>query len=113
MQQMLKLELKIKEFQDAVQNDKYDSVIEKLLRKIDVLKIGISFWQREFSKADDTNGIYYLWIKSKTENKKEIIFDIMHELGHCLDPIKIPLDDRYNEELRKGREVRAWRIADQ
>lgn len=116
MQPLTLLDLKIKEFKTWMQIPEYENALQTLIRQAFEQDIGISFWNRHYSKSDYTytTGTCQLWIKREPMlgSRKEVVFDIMHEMGHCLDPIKLPLDDRYNVELRKGRELRAWAIAD-
>jgi hypothetical protein len=109
------LEQNIRKFQQVIQVPEYDAVIDKVLRKAGALNIGASFWDQTYSKAQDTNGIYYLWIKSDATsgNRKELVYDLMHELGHCLDPLKLGRENKGNAILELGREERAWALADQ
>ncbi|GAB3327448.1 hypothetical protein ACFQT0_28590 [Hymenobacter humi] len=111
---LLQLERNIGKFQQTIQVPEYDNVIDKLLRKAGNLNIGASFWNETYSKAQDTNGIYYLWIKSSavSGNRKELVYDMMHELGHCLDPLKLGKENKGNAALELAREERAWALAD-
>lgn len=110
-----KLDRSIKEFQQTIHVPEYDAVIEKILRKADALGIQVSFWGEDYSMAEDRDGVYYIRIRRKAAsgNRKELVYDMMHELGHCLDPIKLGIQNQHNHVLRLDREIRAWAMADQ
>lgn len=105
---------KIKEFQSLIANYKYDGVAQKLIEEVYAHQIDIGFFDIAYSKTQTSEYGCYLCIKKKPQfgNTAELIFDIMHELGHCLDDIKLQKKDEYNIELRREREIRAWHIAD-
>ncbi|RZK32392.1 MAG: hypothetical protein EOO61_16955 [Hymenobacter sp.] len=107
------IEQVIEKFQDAVGVPEYNGVIEKLIRKAYDHKIDIILSNYPSSaRQDRVHGIDYT-IKilrlPDSGDTKEILFDMMHEMGHCFDPAKL-LPDRSNE---KERETRAWEFADE
>ena len=110
------IEQKIREFKDTVRAPEYNSVIENLMRKAYENNIQVYLWSQGYSSAKDQepDGICIVRIDNNPDsgNMNEIIFNLMHELGHCYDPNKLPLADKNNIILRRGREVRAWQIAD-
>lgn len=110
-----KLDRSIKEFQQTIQVPEYDAVIEKTLRKADALGIPMSFWGEIYSMAEDRDGGYHIRIRRKAAsgNRKKLVYDMMHELGHCLDPLKLGRENKGNAALVLAREERAWALADQ
>jgi hypothetical protein len=115
-----KLDRSIKEFQHTIQVPEYDMVIDKLLRKASQLDIPMSFWGESYSMAEDceTEGCeskYRIRIRraAPSGNRKELVYDIMHEMGHCLDPLKLGLGNKGNAKLMLAREQRAWAVANE
>jgi len=110
-----KLDRRIKEFQQTIQVPEYNDAIEKTLRKADALGIPMSFWGENNSVAEDRDGLYHIRIRRQAAsgNRKELLYDMMHELGHCLDPDKLEIENKGNAELELAREIRAWALADQ
>ena len=116
-----KLERTIKEFQQTIQVSEYNSVIERILRGADELaaerkmNLSFSFWDKEYSVVEDTDGTYRIRInrKAASGNRKELVYAMMHELGHWLDPQKLGLKNRENVKMKLDREMRAWSLADQ
>jgi phage regulator Rha-like protein len=111
-----KLRRRIEEFIQTVAQPAYDSVIEKLIKKANTNQIEVAHYPgSETSKARaEKHGGYIMFIKGKTPsgNRKELIYDIMHEMGHCLDEIKLAKEDEQNKPLVMARELRAWQFAD-
>ncbi|RZK45326.1 MAG: hypothetical protein EOO61_00235 [Hymenobacter sp.] len=116
-----KIKMNIKEVRDTLETVEYDKVIEGLLRKVYSHNMTIAFYDNRKDSVcetttDEIDGSITCILRIKKKpifgNVKEILFDIMHEMGHGLDEIKLSLEDRYNLEVRKARELRAWEIAD-
>ena len=108
------IEEKIKQFQDAIGTPEYNSAIEDLIRTAYDYKIQIILSvQPSHARPENEifSGSYVVKILRlpKSGNSKEILFDMMHEMGHCFDPNKL-LPDKSNE---KERERRAWEFADE
>jgi hypothetical protein len=102
----------IETFKELVQIPAYDDVLEALIRKAFEQNIRVGAFEIEASRFEESRGgVLDLLIKKKPKfySIREVIFDIMHELGHALDPIKLA-PDRSNE---REREERAWAFADQ
>jgi hypothetical protein len=102
----------IETFKELVQIPAYDDVLETLIRKAFEQNIRVGAFGIEASRFEESRGgVLDLLIKKKPKfySIREVIFDIMHELGHALDPIKLA-PDRSNE---RAREERAWAFADQ
>ncbi|TFZ62979.1 hypothetical protein E4631_23925 [Hymenobacter sp. UV11] len=116
-----KIKMGIREVRDTLETAEYDSVIESLLRKVYSRNMTISFYENRKdsvceTSTDEIDGSItcVLRIKKKPAfgNVKEILFDIMHEMGHGLDENRLELKDKCNLEVRYARELRAWKIAD-
>lgn len=106
----------IQAFKSAVAEPSLDTVIEVLINKAYEKMRGISLWgvdSPNVSKVQSvpvSNGyVYYLTISQSAPNKREIIYELLHEMGHAFDEIKLDLSDKENSE--KGRERRAWAFA--
>lgn len=61
----------------------------------------MSFWGENNSVAEDRDGLYHIRIRRQAAsgNRKELLYDMMHELGHCLDPDKLGIENKGNAEL--------------
>jgi hypothetical protein len=108
------LETRIVEFQHAVGVPAYNPVIDRLLRKVADLRIQLNWWTgSESSKQQILYGFGWIDIKTvvPSGNYKELVFDLLHELGHYLDKEK--LTDPNDDALVQAREIRAWRLADE
>lgn len=103
-----------KELQSLVANPKYDEVARRLIEKVYIHQIRIGFLDVPYSKTQTGDYGCILTIKTKPQDGDtvELLFDVMHELGHCLDKIKLLKKDERNIELRRERELRAWQFAD-
>jgi len=108
----------IQEFKDAVAEPSLDTVIEAIINKAYERMSGVSLWGVDSPKVSKvqsspgTNGyIYYLTISQSAPNKREIIYELLHEMGHAFDEIKLDLSDKENSE--RGRETRAWQFANE
>lgn len=109
------LDERIAEFQQAVGVPAYDEMIERLLRQAAVLKVRLGWYTGSCrSKQVVLYGICYIDIKTlpSSGNLKELVYDLMHELGHWLVPIKLGPGDEKDDALVLGRELRAWKLAD-
>lgn len=106
------LETRIVEFQQAVGVPAYNPVIDRLLRKVAELRIQLNWWTgSESSKQQILYGFGWIDIKTKVPsgNYRELVFDLLHELGHYLDPEK--LTNPHDDALVQAREIRAWKLA--
>jgi len=115
-----KLDRSIREFQQTIQVPEYDVVIDKLLRKAGELNIPMSFWgenysMAEYCAAEDCESEYRILIRrtASSGNRKELVYDMIHEMGHCLDPLKLGLVNKGDAKLMLAREQRAWAAADE
>ncbi|SNR88577.1 alkaline phosphatase family protein [Hymenobacter mucosus] len=98
-----------------------EHVVADLVRLADLERIAVAYNNEPWSYAspliDDTDG-YLFRIRIKPhpvnmESRAELVFDILHELGHCFDLEVLALEDKDNNAKKRGREVRAWAWADQ
>jgi hypothetical protein len=110
------IEETIQKFKGVVQLPTYENAIEKLIRQafeenVRVGSFGIAYSRHETLTGQDGKPILEILIKNRPKwySIREVVFDIMHELGHAMDPIKL-LPDRSNE---RAREERAWAFANQ
>ena len=108
----------IQDFKDAVAEPSLDTVIEAIINKAYEIMSGVSLWGIDSPKASKAqsspcaNGYtYYLTISQSAPNKREILYELLHEMGHAFDEIKLDPSDRENSE--RGREIRAWAFADE
>ncbi|TGD80817.1 hypothetical protein [Hymenobacter wooponensis] len=120
------IERRIAEFKDKIQVLQYNPVIEQLhyLGKGHQIEL---FWGERYQESrcltTPIKGGYSYGLRIKsipvTGDNKEIVFDILHEMGHAFDPQKLPQvftdEERQTpeyQELVRGREIRAWQWAD-
>jgi hypothetical protein len=108
----------IQAFKTAIAEPGLDTVLEGIVMKAYEVVSGVDLWgvdsQRgsQFQAVAVTNGhVYYLNISQSAPNKREVIYELLHEMGHSFDDIKLDPSDRENSE--RGREIRAWAFADQ
>lgn len=108
----------IQAFKSAVADPSLDTVIEALLIKAYEKMSGVDLFSEtskrgsQFQEVPTSSGpVYYLNISRSAPNKREIIYELLHEMGHAFDEIKLDPADKENSE--KGRELRAWAFADQ
>jgi hypothetical protein len=108
----------IQNFKKAVAEPSLDTVIEGIITKAYEVVSGVDLWGIEsikgsqFQKVKISSGqVYYLNISRSAPNKREIIYELLHEMGHAFDAIELDPSDRENSE--RGREIRAWKFADE
>lgn len=64
----------------------------------------------------DNNYLFRIRIKPhpvETKSRAELVFDLLHEIGHCLYKDTLADADKNTNAKKRGREVRAWDWADQ
>ena len=112
-----KLEQRIKEFQGVIDAPEYNGVIAALITEASSLpKMGISvdynsnMGSRHESREDGFR--IFIRMNGETGRGKVLLYDILHELGHYHDPVKLPLERQHDQALRREREQRAWEWAD-
>lgn len=121
MKLLSELERSIKSMQGRVDEPELAGVVEALVRSAHQNRITVGFNNEPRSFAspltDDSAGyLFRIRIKPhpvETTSRAELVFDILHELGHCFDRDTLALADQYNREKLRGRELRAWAWADQ
>ncbi|RZJ86477.1 MAG: hypothetical protein EOO60_13385 [Hymenobacter sp.] len=108
----------IQDFKSAVAEPSLDTVIEALIIKAYEKMSGVDLFSEtslrgsQFQEVPTSGGlVYYLNISRSAPNKREIIYELLHEMGHAFDEIKLDPSDRENSE--RGRETRAWQFADE
>ena len=91
-----------------------------------------SSWRKAFEKAKDvqiydgksayelwpfpTGDVHYLKINKVFENKRRILYELIHEMGHLFDPISLDRNIEWDSEhpsSERSREIRAWAFADE
>ena len=114
---------RVQQFQDAVQEQEYFNVVEKLVRRAFEKAKDVSIYDGKSAHEPfpDTIGqvhylVHYLKINKLQENKRVIIYELMHEMGHLFDPIQLDSSIDPNSEhpnSQRSREIRAWMFADE
>ena len=110
---------RIQQFKEAVQDENYFDVVEKLIRKAFEKADDVNIYDRAsmFEAVPVTDGyVYFLKINKVFENKRRIIYELMHEMGHLFDSISLDRSLDPNSEHPKSersREIRAWAFADE
>ncbi|MBD2768449.1 hypothetical protein IC235_11165 [Hymenobacter sp. BT664] len=106
---------KIQEFKDAVHESQFDECLEYLIKKAYEKPVLILLENRNGlgSEIDKSSTIR---IDNSFECKRIIIYELMHEIGHLLDPIKrdCSITDINSKDPGSvcSREIRAWEAAD-
>lgn len=107
----------IHDFKHAIAESGLDTAIEGIVTKAYEVVSGVDLWGvdslrgSQFQEVPVPSGhVYYLNISRSAPNKREIIYELLHEMGHAFDNIKFDLSDMRNSE--RGREIRAWKFAD-
>lgn len=110
---------RVQEFKDAIQEQKLLGVVEKLVRKAFEKAKDVNLYKRKSThqtvKVID-GSVYFLLINDSPENKRVIIYDLIHEMGHLFDPIALDSNIDSNSEhpaSERSREIRAWAFADE
>lgn len=110
---------RVRQFQDAVQDQKYFGVAEKLVRKAFEKAKDVNIHEGKSAyepRPVSTGHVHYLKIDRVFENKRRILYELMHEMGHLLDPILLDRNIDWNSEHQaseRSREIRAWAFADE
>ena len=110
---------RIQQFQDAIQEQQYFGVAEKLVRKAfeKAKDINIYSGKSAYEAIQTSSGVVrYLKIDKRFDNKRRILYELMHEMGHLFD--SIPLDraiapSSEHQASERSRELRAWKFADE
>jgi hypothetical protein len=106
---------KIQEFKDAVHEPQFDECLEYLIKKAyeKHALIILENLNGLGSRIDDFGTIR---IDNSFLCKRIIIYELMHEIGHLLDPIKknYSITDVNSKDpgSEHSREIRAWAFAD-
>ncbi|WMJ74370.1 hypothetical protein RCC89_14520 [Cytophagaceae bacterium ABcell3] len=58
------------------------------------------------------NGYCFICLDARKEEKLWLLWDLLHELGHHLDPMKISKEEQKDEVKVYRRENEAWKLAD-
>jgi Zn-dependent peptidase ImmA (M78 family) len=113
-----RIEESVQAFKNAVAEPNLDTVIEAIINKAYEKMSGVYLFSEtslrgsQFQAVPTSSGpVYYLNISQSAPNKREIIYELLHEMGHAFDEILLDLSDKENSE--RGRETRAWQFADE
>ena len=110
---------RVQQFQDAIQEPEYLNVVEKLVRKAfeKAKDVNIYSGKSAYEPIQTSGGVVrYLKINKVFDNKRRILYELMHEMGHLFDPIPLDRNIDWNSEhpaSERSREIRAWAFADE
>lgn len=110
---------KSKDWQQIINLPEYNSVIEKIISRLVEEGVILELWKNsQVSKYQRTpvsnKFIYRILVKQICVNKKEMIYDILHEFGHFLDKEIISREELETNNLKRlKREITAWLFADE
>lgn len=117
---LTKLELTIQEFSHFLNSPPHEAVLDKILRTIVAQGIQVYLipsWEASSHRQITVSQgfVYEINIGGKRPDSQrlEILFDLLHEFGHYLDPDKLTQANKHDEGFQRGREMRAWQLADQ
>lgn len=114
--------LKYQKTKEWIQNivlPDYELIVQKLISLLVDKDINLMLWKNsKISKSQRTfnegKNIFAICIKNICSDRREMLFDILHEFGHAMD-----IDTYSQEEIksnilkRQKREITAWLIADE
>jgi len=110
---------KSKEWCQIINLPEFNSIIENLISRLVEKGITLMLWKNsKISKHQRApigdKFVYCICVKEICINKKEIIYDILHELGHALDKEIVSNEELKNNSLKcQKREITAWLLADE
>ncbi|WP_143436720.1 hypothetical protein [Hymenobacter crusticola] len=124
MDNSTRLAQRIKEFQHLIGVPKYNSVIAALITEVFALpieEISVDYQSpnpsRHRTTQEATTGkeSYRIFIRATGEpgHDRMLLFDILHELGHFHDPVRLPIGQPIDSILQRDRELQAWQWADE
>jgi hypothetical protein len=90
----------------------YNEVIENIVKRIFDEGCDMMHYDQERSMHQVTIHDCMILLSTKTKNKLDILWELIHELGHHLDMDRNIEEDSSKMSVLRKAEIRAWKQAD-